>query len=330
MKQFKLIGILCLAAVYLLASGAAFAAGQKEAGKEGKKTVVLLMIGMESPYCPPYVSNFTTKLNEAGISTFMFNAKFDAQLQASQMDDAIAMKPNLIVLFAADSQAIVPGIKKAFDAGIPVLMSNNRPVKESEAYTIGYVGPDYYTQGQLAGEMMNELLQGKGKIVMIEGLAGQEAQINRANGFIDKLKELNAQIEILSRQPAYWRKDKAVQVMQDFITRFGTQLNAVYGHDDTLGIGAAIAMEEAGIKKGAIPIVGIGGSREGLKAVADGIMYGTIMQSPVVETNKLVPVIIDILAKGMKAQDKLDPYWQFMEMPKVSKTNVDKYLPGDW
>lgn len=326
MRRFKLAGILCLAAVFMF-SAVLDATSQ---GKAAKKTVVLLMIGMESPYCPPFVSNFTVQLNADNVSTFMFNAKFDAQLQSSQMDDAIAMEPDLIVLFAADSQAMAPGIKKAYDAGIPVLMSNNRSVKESEPYILGYVGPDVYTEGKLAAELMNELLKGKGNVVMIEGLAGQEAQIMRAKGFLDKLAELKSSIKVIARQPADWRKDKAVQVMQDFITRYKTQINAVYAHDDTLAIGAAIAMEEAKMAKGKIPIIGIGGSREGLKAISDGVMYGTVMQSPVIETNGLVPVILQVLEKGMKPGDKISPFIQFMDMPKVTKANVEKFLPGDW
>jgi ribose transport system substrate-binding protein len=325
MKKVKVFGILLV--LIMLVSAFLFAEGQKEGAKEKEKMVVLLMIGMESPYCPPYVSNFTTKLNEAGVKTFMFNGKFDAQLQASQMDDAIAMRPSLIVLFAADSQAIAPGIKKAHDAGVPVLMSNNRPVEESEEYVLGYVGPDYYTQGKLAAEMMNKLLGGSGDVVMIEGLAGQEAQINRANGF---LENVDGGIKLLARQPADWRKDKAIQVMQDFITRYGDEIDAVYGQDDTLGIGAAIAMEEAGIDQGAIPVISIGGSREGLKAVSDGVIYGTVMQSPVVETDGLVPVVLDVLDEGLTAGDHLDPFWQFMDMPKVTADNVEGYLPGDW
>jgi ribose transport system substrate-binding protein len=300
------------------------------AGAAPKKTIVLLMIGMESPYCPPYVSNFKGIVEKAGMDFFMFNAKFDAQLQSTQMDDAIAMRPSIICVFAADSKGIAPGIKKAYDAGIPVFMINNPPVQESVAFTVAYGGPNIYKEGQAAGEMMNDLLKGKGKVVMIEGLAGQAAQIDRANGFMDRLKELGSKIEVIGRQPADWRKDKAVQVMQDFITRYGKNINAVYGQDDTLGVGAAIAMQEAGWKPGAVPIIGIGGSKEGLKAVADGVMYGTVMQSPIVETNLVAPMAVEFVKQGIKPGQQHDPYWVYMDLPKVTKANVAKYLPGDW
>ncbi len=239
------------------------------------------------------------------------------------------MRPDLLVVFAADSQGIAPGIKKAYDAGIPVFMCNNPPVKESEQYTVAYAGPNNYLEGQVAGEMIYKVLDGEGTFVMIEGLAGQDAQINRAQGALDKLDEMNADIELLARQTADWRKDLAVQVMQDFITRFGDEIDLVYGQDDTLAIGAAIAMEEAGMK-GGVPIIGIGGSREGLKAIADGLVYGTVLQSPVDETDLVATMAVEMVKRDFGPDDKWDPYWNYMVTPAVTQDNVEEYLPGDW
>ncbi|TFG63226.1 MAG: hypothetical protein E4H36_06145 [Spirochaetales bacterium] len=332
MKKGKVLVVLLLVMALVFTAMSAFAAGGKEAGSApaGKKTIVLLMLGMESPYWPPYVANVQKIVEAAGMNYFMFNAKFDAQLQSTQMDDAIAMRPALITVFPADSKGIAPSIKKAYDAGIPVFVCNNPPAKESEAYSIAYAGPDIYKEGVAAAEMMNDAMKGKGKVVMIEGLAGQEAQIQRANGFIDRLKELGSKIEIIARQPADWRKDKAVTVMQDFITRFGKDIEGVYGQDDTLTIGAAIALQEAGIDPKSMVLQGIGGSKEGLKAVQDGVIYGTVMQSPIVETNLVAPMAVEMVKKGMKPGDHWNPYYNYMDLPKVTAANVAQYLPGDW
>ena len=146
MRKLKMIGVMCLIVLMIFSASIVFGESKKD---EGRKTIVLLMLGMESPYCPPYVSNFSEIVSAAGINFFMFNAKFDAQLQSTQMDDAIAMRPDMIVLFAADSQGLAPGIKKAYDAGIPVFMCNNPPVKESEQYTVAYAGPNNYLEGQV-------------------------------------------------------------------------------------------------------------------------------------------------------------------------------------
>lgn len=326
----KKINVLVIILVLLFSASLVYAGGQSESGgKADRATIVLLMLGMESPYCPPYVSNFTEIVSNAGMNFFMFNGEFDAQLQAQQMDDAIAMQPELIVVFAADSQGIAPSVKKAYDAGIPVFMCNNPPVKESEQYTVAYAGPNNYLEGQVAGEMIYEVLGGEGDIVMIEGLAGQDAQINRAQGMLDKLDEMNADINLLARQTADWRKDLAVQVMQDFVTRYGDEIDLVYGQDDTLAIGAAIALEEAGMG-GKIPIIGIGGSKEGLKAIDEGLVFGTVLQSPIDETDLVANMAVEMVKQGFGPEDKWDPYWNFMETPPVTQENVEEYLPGDW
>jgi ABC-type sugar transport system substrate-binding protein len=210
-------------------------------------------------------------------------------------------------------------------------MCNNPPVEESEQYTVAYAGPNNYLEGQVEGEIIHEKLGGQGaKIVMIEGLAGQDAQINRAQGMLDKLEELGSDVELIARQTADWRKDKAVQVMQDFITRYGDEIDGVYAQDDTLAIGAAIAMQEAGIDPSSIPIFGLGGSKEGLKAIDEGLIYSTVLQSPIHETNLVATMAVEMVQKGFTKDDKWDPYWNFMDTPKIYKSNVAEYLPGDW
>ncbi len=316
-----------LAGCALLAAGLTGCTG---AASGGKPTVALLILGTQTPYTPPYVDNLKKKLAEEDVELLVFDARFDPALQASQMDEAIGLQPDAIVLFALDSAGMSSGIRRAFDAGIPVIMSNNRPIEEDEVRTICYVGPDYYSQAGIAAEMMNEVLGGQGKIVMIEGAAGQEAQINRGRGFEDKLKELGADIEILARQPAGWRKDEAIQVMEDFLVRYGDQIDGVYAQDDTMAVGAWIALQEAGYEKGQIPIVSISGSSEGLRAIEEGAVYGTVLQSPIDETNQLVPFILRVLREEIRPPQRIEPYFHFMDMPKVTKENVEQYLPGDW
>jgi ABC-type sugar transport system substrate-binding protein len=303
--------------------------GTKEEG-EKKPVVVLLWLGAQTPYGPPFISNFHFLANEKGWVDIVFDGKFDAALQASQMDDAIAMKPDLIDLVALDAAGMAPGIRKAWEAGIPVLMDHTKANPEDEKYTVGYSGPDNYLEGVACAELMHDALKGKGKVVMIEGAAGQEAQINRAQGFIDRLEELDSKVEILARQTAEWRKDLATQVMQDWIVRYGDEIDGVYGQDDTLAVGAWVALEEAGYNKGDIVIIGLGGSREGLAAVNDGTIYGTVMQSPIPGSTKAIETIKKIFEQGIKPPKQLDPYFNWMDLPKVTKENVEQYLPGDW
>jgi len=313
-----LILLVCLAMI----APFAMASGQKE--KEGE-TVVLLNIGMQSPYPPLYADNLEELLNEAGIEMFMFDGKFDAQLQSSQMDDAIAMKPNAIVVFPVDSAAIATAIKKAYDAGIPVIMGNGEPVEESVPYTALYFGPNNYEEGKVAGDVANEILGDSGNVVIVEGATGQDASIKRTEGFEDVL---NPGIKVLAAQPADWVKDKAVRVMSDFITSYGDDIDLIWSHSDDMGAGVGIALEEAGYKPGEIPSVSLGGSKAGMESIQAGWITNLIIQSPIDETDQLAPFVIKVVKEGWEVGQQWDPYWNFMETPVVDTESYEPYLPG--
>ena len=326
-RRMKMKGkhlILSVLLLCLLMPAVAFAGATKE---QAGKTVVLLNIGMQSSYPPVYASNLEKHLKAAGIKMVMFDGKFDPQTQANQMNDAIAMKPNAIVLFAVSSDAIAPGIKKAYDAGIPVIMGNALPAKQSEKYTALYFGPNNYDEGALGAKCMNEVLNGKGNVVIVEGAAGQETTIARTNGFVENLLP---GIKVLARQPADWTKDKAAAVMSDFLTAYGAVLNAVWVHDDGMAAGVVVALQEAGYPPGKIAVVSLGGSKEGLKAIESGYIVDDILQSPKDETDQLAPFVIKVVDEGWKAGKQWDPYWNFMETPIITAENYKQYLPGDY
>jgi ribose transport system substrate-binding protein len=315
--------LFCVAVTILLVATFAVA-GPKE---DEEKVVALMLIGMQAPYVPVYSENLQNNLEAEGISTFVFDGRFDPQLQATQMEDAIAMKVSAISLFAADSQAMVATIKKAYDAGIPVIISNSLPAKEAEQYSTCYFGPNNYFEGELGGEAMNEVLPGGGKVVIIEGAAGQETSINRTQGFLDAL---DPGIDVIARQPADWVKDKATRVMSDFITSYGEDIGAVWAHSDDMAAGAAIAMEEAGLSPGDIPIVSLGGSKDGLKAMSEGWIVANIIQSPIDETDQLTPFITKVVNEGWEVGKQWDPYFNYMVTPVVTQDDYQRYLPGDY
>jgi ribose transport system substrate-binding protein len=267
------------------------------------------------------------RLNEAGIEMFMFDGEFDAQLQSSQLDDAIAMKPNAIVIFPVDSQAIATGIKKAYDAGIVIIMGNGSPVEESVPYTALYFGPNNYEEGKVAGGVANDILGDSGNIVIVEGATGQDASIGRTEGFNDVL---NDGLVVLANQPADWVKDEAVRIMSDFITSYGDDIDLIWSHSDDMGAGVGIALEEAGYAPGEIPSVSLGGSKAGMESISDGWITNLIIQSPIDETDQLAPFVITIVDEGWEVGQQWDPYWNFMETPVVDyeSGSYEDYLPG--
>jgi simple sugar transport system substrate-binding protein len=81
--------------------------------------------------------------------------------------------------------------------------------------------------------------------------------------------------------------------MEAFLKKHGKAINIVYAHNDDMALGAALAIEEAGLKPGRdITIVSIDAIREGVQAVVDGRI------NCVVECNPLFgPKVYDTVAK---------------------------------
>ena len=81
--------------------------------------------------------------------------------------------------------------------------------------------------------------------------------------------------------------------MEAFIKKHGKAITIVYAHNDDMALGAAQAIEEAGLKPGKdITIVTIDAIKEGIQAVIDGRINCTVECSPL-----FGPKVYDTVAK---------------------------------
>ena len=114
----------------------------------------------------------------------------------------------------------------------------------------------------------------------------------------------------------------AKDVAQAFLTAYGDQLKGVFSQDDNTGAAAAEVFKAAG--RGDIKVVGTGGTINGLKAIRDGLMYGTMDQSPTTDAKQALEYAI-VLAKGGTLPEKRN----IIPMPKITAENVDQFK-GEW
>jgi ABC-type sugar transport system substrate-binding protein len=82
-------------------------------------------------------------------------------IQVNQVEDLIAKKVDAIILSPMDGKAVVPVLKKAQAANIPVIVVDSSVEKGNEGLHISYVGTDNFNAGKTAGERMVKELGGK-------------------------------------------------------------------------------------------------------------------------------------------------------------------------
>jgi ribose transport system substrate-binding protein len=237
-------------------------------------------------------------------------ANLDVSTQANQMDQLINAKVDAIVVVPVQADSLQPQVAAAKAAGIPVIPVN---AELNNPDISGNVQPDDVKAGEEEMKMMADKLGGKGNIVVLQGPLGQSGETNRQKGIENVLADY-PDIKVLAKDTANWKRDEAVNKTKNWISAYGDDIDGVVAQNDDMGLGALQALKES---KKTVPIVGIDGIEDGLKAVQSGEFIGTMLQNGTVELSAGLAVAAAI-AKG--DQVKTAPVYI---MPKITKANVD-------
>lgn len=288
-----------------------------------------IVIGLSEPSAGwPYISAFMRAFEaeakkHADIEAIMLSADAKIEKQAKDIEDLIAKKVDILLVCSLDGKAVCPSLKKAADAKIPILAVSNEPDASCQNLLAAYSGPDDEEQGRIAARIMAEALKKKGNVAVIEGTPGQNTSIVRTRGFETELKKLAPGIKILAKQTAYWDPAKAKTVTEAFVTRYGKQLDGLFSHDDNTAAAAAEVLKEAGLIP-KVKVVGTGGSKNGVRAIRAGLVYGTMDQSPSTDAKQGLELAMKIV-KG----EKLDKKRYIIPMPTITQKNANRF-EGEW
>ena len=260
---------------------------------------------------------------EYGVTIEYADAQWDASKQLAQAEDFMVKGVDLIALCCVDSGSGEKIVKSAKESDIPVLAFTNAIGSEETgeyAGLVSYVGQNEVNTGAVTGEIAKNLLGGDGgKAILIEGVPGTTPQINRKKGLEQALEGSN--IEIIYNQTSNWEKEQALKIVEDLIQK-KMEFNVVICQDDNSATGAGQALKEAGMKED-VKVIGLGGSKDGLQAVKDGVIDGTTYMSAVEEGHLAIETSVKYL-NG----EKVEPVTEIRQV-EVNKDNVDTFK-GEW
>jgi ribose transport system substrate-binding protein len=207
------------------------------------------------------------------------DAQQDNSKQIAQIETFIRQKPAVLIVAPNERAALTAVMGKAMQAGIPVICLE-RDILEPNYTT--YIRMDNKAIGRLAGQfIVDQLTQKygtpKGNVVMLRGLLGVEAEINRDGGAREILNRY-PQIHVVADPVADWIQAQAKDRMTE-ILRVQPQIDVVYGHNDPMAVGAYLAAKELGREKEMlfIGVDGLGGPSGGIKKVVDGVLAATFV-----------------------------------------------------
>jgi ABC-type sugar transport system substrate-binding protein len=204
------------------------------------------------------------------------------------MAQAVAQKPDLIMVEPADDKSLIAAVKKAKAAKVPVLYMDS-PADAAIMNDIALqVIADNYTLGKFAGENIVEGLKAQGKttanIIVITGSAGTAMVSERQRGFEEALAATPG-YKIVEKQATNWDPVESGRIAQQLFAKYAAQggVHAVRADADYMAIPVLEAARQAGLKLGGtdgLIVTGTNCSPEGIAAIKAGDMIGTATADP--------------------------------------------------
>jgi ribose transport system substrate-binding protein len=207
------------------------------------------------------------------------DAQQDSERQIAQVDTFIRQRPDILIVAPNERSALTQAMGDAMEAHIPTICLERDIVQPN--YT-SWVRADNAAIGRMAGQFLVDQLKkrygaARGNVVFLRGLLGVEGEINRDRGAREVLAAY-PEIHIIADPVANWNQAEGKDRMTE-VLRAHDKIDAVFGHNDPMAVGAYLAARELGREHEMIfvGIDGLGGPAGGIKKVMDGVLQATFV-----------------------------------------------------
>ena len=239
-------------------------------------TIGFAVSTLENPFFVTMKDAAVAKAAELGVELVVLDAQDSAETQASQVEDFITRGVNLLIINPVDSDAIGTSVVACNEADIPVITVTRA---SNAGNVIQHLDIDNKEAGRLDAEHLLKDLDRKGKVAILEGIAGSSSAIEREEGFVAALE--GSEVEVVTSLTANYSREEGATVTED-ILQSNPELDAIYAHNDEMALGAVRAVAAAG-RSAEIKIYGIDATDDALTAVENGEMAATVQQQPDVQ-----------------------------------------------
>lgn len=252
-----------------------------------------------------------------GVTLQFEDARSDVVKQLSQVESFVSQKVDAIIVNPVDTAATARITKAAVAAGIPLVYVNRRPDDLKLPAGVVTVASDDLEAGRMQMQYLADKMGGKGDIVILLGDLANNSTTNRTKGVKDVLEKYPG-IKIQEQQTGTWLRDKGMNLVNEWLTK-GREFQAVVANNDEMAIGAAMALKQAGIKKGSVLIAGVDGTPDGLNAIKKGDMTVSVFQ----DAKGQADGSIDTAVKMVKKQPVEPAVWVPYRL--ITPENVEQF-----
>ena len=288
------------------------ATGASAAGK----TFALIQYNQQVSFFTDITRGAQEAAKASGDELLVFDANNSAQAQDSAFDTYIQQKVDGIVIVSVDQNGIMPAVKAAAAAGIPVIAVDGILPEGPQAAQISV---DNYAAGKLIGEAyvdyVKKNLSGKASLGVV-GALNSDLQNLRQKGFDDVVNPsgVATQVGVVDGRNI---QDQALAAAENLFTG-NPGMQTLYATGEPALVGAVAAAQSQG-QTGTVKIFGWDLSAQAIQGIDEGFVVAVVQQDPFQEGQKAIEALATLAGGGTVDKQIKVP------VTIVTKENVDQF-----
>ena len=235
--------------------------------------------------------------------------------QVALVENAVNRKVAGIVLAPSDPDALIPAMKKAWEAKIPVILIDSAASDAGKAYYQSFLATDNNKAGELCAQALIDKIGTTGKIAIMSYTAGSGSEIGRVGGF-KKYIEAHSKLQIVGTFYSNSQMGTALNQTTDVLAA-NPDLKGIFGANEPTAIGMGRALVQSG-KAGKVVAIGFDGNADLQGFVKDGTLAAIAVQSAYQMGALGVKTAAEVI------DHKAVPKFRDTGVVMVTKGNIDK------
>lgn len=264
--------------------------------------------------------------------TFQGAPDFNPVTQSPVLDAVIARHPDALLIAPTDKAQMVQPLKKAADAGIPVITVDTfigtgdyGTGKGNADFPLSYIASDNVLGGKMAARALAKAIGDKGKVYVSNVKPGISTTDQREEGFKEEMKS-HPGIKVLDTQFNDDDANKAASQVQSVFAR-NSDLDGVFGANLFSALGAANGVKQAG-QQGKIKVVGFDAPTSVVADVKSGAIDAVIAQHPA-EIGYFGVISAYAHLTGQSIPTKIGTGFTVMDKANIDDPEVAKFIYKD-
>ncbi len=323
MKTKMLSALLGLMIIALVLVGCGGDSEEAASGADGEKPyIAVISKGFQHQFWQAVQAGAEQAAEDYDVTITFEGPETEAMVdkQVEMVQVALDKKPAALALAALDTQALIPQLEAAQEAGIPVVGFDSGVDSDIVLTT---AATDNVAAAAMAADKMAEFIGEEGQVAVIVHDQTSRTGIDRRDGFLDQMAAEYPNIEIVDVQYGGGDQLKSTDLAKAIIQAH-PDLVGFFGANEGSIIGVLNAVTEMD-KEGEIVIIGYDSGKQQIDAIKSGLQAGAITQDPIGIGYKSVEAAVKALA-GEELPKEIDTGFHWFDSSNIDDDDIKALL----